>query len=533
MMVSDSMERFAMRLCIAAIVLGVAGAAAVGQGWDAPTARDMQDVAAGAVVKLHVYRSGEDVAGIVPAVLIEPMGRAVATAHPLLGATRVEARLPGVREAVPVQPVAISGELNLAIVQLDINVPMVRAVAKPRQTLTDEPKRGDKLWLVSTEDPKHKLHRTQIIGTAVYDDLDARTLEYLRQSPMTKWIEVEAADDAAHGAKLAFDGEGRFAGFVAWTWLERRRSTPILAAVHVDELKASAQRHIAAWGQLEQQIAGQPPLPLQFPELRITPGRTEQSVRKATHLLDQAAICSLCKGWGTTERKRLAGYESLGGGMRRPVFEYEDAPCPRCEGDGLATAGVLERSLAQLVDALARLNPDPADAAERAETLSTTSQTVRRIAGRLTHPLAGRVNPEAEALFTDGPKRIGQPVVLIGELVRDVRVPGRTDTVMGVRMGAPERRNAPDTARSDSPYARRRAGDDDPRRRVLVIDPALVDESDGQYAIVGGLLAGYVQYQRDLPPVPVLTRGLVAPLAETDQLDAERAERDRERQGGR
>ncbi len=510
-------------IALTTLAVAVTGGAVWGQGWNTSTVENVQSAVKGGMVELRVYREDEDVAGVCAGVLIEPFGRVATTAHALLGATRVEAIIPGAREPVSLQPITVSGELNLAVCDLSARRTMLQNSIEPCELISEEPQRGQKVWLAALVNNGMRTYPATVENTALFGALEDRTRDYLRHSAMSKWIEVEPEADTARSATAAFTEDGKFAGLVAWVWIGDKTPTPVLASVHLAELMSAGSAPLATWGQFQDRIAGNPPLPLQFPRLAVEPSSADRDVRAAAQLIDRTLQCPLCDGWGTIEEKKRTGYETIGGGLRKPVYEYEDKQCPRCEGSGLASGEVLDRAIGRMVDTLARLREAGINSAdERAATMSNASEALGEVAGRLTTAMAERLNPQAEELFTAGATKIGEPILLIGEYVPSVTVPGRSDPMIGVRVAPPEReRHA--HRRSSS---RSNSGDS---RRVLVTDPVHVAEGRGEYALVGGLLAGYVQYKRELPLVPILTRGIVVPLDPVNRIDQEIAEREAER----
>ena len=216
-------------------------------------------------------------------------------------------------------------------------------------------------------------------------------------------------------------------------------------------------------------------------------------LRKQVRLLDQNALCPVCKGTGLFyQRKQVA--VNRGGGLMVPVYMDMPEVCPRCRGTGLNEAKLLRPLLDRVV--LAAVNVQRPAAGDKDKQWVKTRNQLTKVLGKLFEEhyagLRKLLDAKSRALLKVGAGKIGQPVMVMGTLVRKVEMPGvRGGNMLGVRLGDKPAINA---------------------QRVVVSDAVYVGKANRRLALVMGVLAGWVMYSADAPPVAVVSRAWVLPL---------------------
>lgn len=481
------------------------------------------DMAKSAVVELHVYRESQSVASVGQAVVVEASGLAVAPLHVVDGARRVLAKIAGVESMVEVNAAAWDTELDLALLQLNLTDPMARAAIRSVAISPLAPGEGEKLWLIGLADGQMRIDSTTVQAIVGYDELDQSIRKVMRHSVLSRWIVTTGTVPMAMAGGAALDQRGQLVGIPAWSWRTKSEQSALMSITSVPRLIEQRPVELATWDQLATAVAGTQSPRTTFPRLAVESSTDAQTVRLAGGALEQKHECSLCKGEGVLTRKVRAGFE-YAGGLKTPVYQYESYTCTRCEGSGLEPIAQVYRQLSGLAQAIARSNPaDPA----MADALDKVRDMLRQMGQNHFLSLQTHINAEAKKTLGAGARQIGQPVTLVGQLVRTVEVPGAGQPAMGLKLSI---------AGEESEDRQASRGSE---TKVLLIDPRYVDRGQGNLAVVSGVLAGYVSVDATSAPMAVISHAMIVPIDEdklierktADDLNKEReSERDRRRE---
>ncbi len=459
------------------------------------------DKAKGAVVQLRVYRENEHIATDGMATIIDPTGLAVANLHVVEGARRVEAILAGVDEPIEVTPAGFDADLDLVLLQLSRANPMARATMAPLDLVPQAPGPQDKLWLVGMERGRHQFDAAKALGAAAYTDLDDKLRKSIGHGALSKWVIVEDRVSASMAGGAALDAQGRLVGIPTWSWRGDKDASLILSSTHFGRLIEDRPIDPPTWEQLNAKLADTQLPRTTFPTLAVDADQASRDVQRFTLMVDNGHECDLCKGETVLTKRVLAGYKRTAG-LKVPIYHQESYVCPRCEGTGLDPQQQLNGQLSALADAVSRA--DMSD--ERMNhVLDATRDLIREMGHHHFRSLQIMLNSQAKQQVSAGSRKVGQPLMLAGELVRRVEVPGMTRPVMGIKLSVGDDDDGGGGYRS-----RARKGE----TKMLLVDPVFTDRGSGKLALVTGVLAGYVRIDPDESPVAVVSRVMVVPIDE-------------------
>ncbi|MHB1156851.1 MAG: trypsin-like peptidase domain-containing protein [Phycisphaerales bacterium] len=488
---------------------------------------ELTKLAESSVLELVIHRSEGARASGATVTVLDLAGHGVAMLHELIGATKVEARRAGFAEAIPVRLTAIDAEHDLALVQLDLSNPLARAVVRFIEVADDQPGKGDKVWaLAPSPGSDGLLQAMKVVKVAgSTSELDRRTQAALTHSPSTQWLEVDAVLDAAHSGGAVVNERGRLVGIGTWVWVAKRKSSPVVSATHVKALLAAhmndAPDAALGWDGLAKLERGPVMRYTTFP--RLAPGSKSEAasgqddplrwleVRKQVRLLEQNELCPVCKGEGLYYQRKQVG-TSKNGGLAVPMYVSMPEVCPRCGGTGLNEGKVLEPLLERAAKAGAGVAASGEDNKGWVTTRDQLTSVLKKLGEEHYAGLAKLTAGRVKTVLGGGPAQIGQPVVVVGTLMRKVNVPGVQLQGAGAGGGRPGVR----------------LGDvkDKDAQRVLVGDAVYVGEGDERLALVMGELAGWVVYSEDEPAVAVVSRAWVVPLDQAKVDEAVKKQKD-------
>jgi|GEM_PF-6977235 len=526
---------------------------------------ELGKLADSAVLELVVDRGEDARASGATVTVLDLAGHGVAMLHELIGATKVEARRAGFAEAIPARLTAIDAEHDLALVQLDLSNPLARAVVRFIEVAEDQPKKGDNVWaLAPTPAPGSNpgsVAKPQAAGTAGDSqlqamkvvkvaantaELDRRTQAVLTHSSSTQWLEVDAVLDAARSGGPVVNERGRLVGIGTWVWVAKRKSSPVVSATHVKALLAAhggdasdaalgweglmklergpvmryttfprlSQRDEGTEGRRDEVGIGSASFPSSLspsvpPSISSVPSSLWLEVRRQVRLLEQNELCPVCKGEGLYYQRKQVG-TSKSGGLAVPMYVSMPEVCPRCGGTGLNEGKVLEPLLERAARAAARVAASGEDDKEWVTTRDQLTGVLKKLGEEHYAGLAKLTAGRVKTVLGGGPAQIGQPVVVVGTLLKKIHVPGAKLPVAGgglpgVRLGDVKDKDA---------------------QRVLVGDAVYVGEGDERLALVTGELAGWVVYSEDEPAVAVVGRAWVVPLDQSKVDEAVKKQKD-------
>jgi len=479
----------------------------------------LRELAQASVIQLRVHRENKHTTSTGLATIIHLDGLAVTNLHVVEGAKSVEAKLEGVDDWIEVTPAAWDAELDLALLQLSRANPIARATMKAVEIADKAPAAEDKLWLIGHTGKQMAIVGTTAESTGRYGDLDRSIQQQMRHSALSRWIIVSGQTPATIAGGAALDAQGRMVGIPAWLWNAKAESSLVLSSSHFQRLIESRPIEAPTWALLNTKLTGVQLPRTTFPRIRVDEDQSSVDLQRSTLMVERAHECDMCKGEGVLTKRVLTGY-SRQGNVRTPIYQNEDYACPRCDGKGLEPKDKLHKQLATLSDSIARVNTSDT---RIQDTLANTRDFMREMARNHFRSLQVVANAEAKKAIGSGSVHVGEAVILLGTLVRTVKIPGETAPAMGLRLSV------------DHTVDRSSRTSGKGETKVLLTDPVMVDRGEGKLAIVTGVLTGYVQMRADEAPTAVVSRCLIVPIDEdkiivrktAEELTAER-EKERE-----
>lgn len=473
----------------------------------------------GSIVQLRVRRGERAAVGLTPAVVVSRGGLAVASLHALAGATEVKAEVfdRAVENRLPVEPVGIDADHDLALVRLDVTADgAARAALMPLTPADALPEKDAAVWVAHRVGGRTRLSGGHVTWSGLLGELGSRSRDKLGYPEASRWMLIDAESDRGYAMRPIVDKEGELVGLGAWTWPMSGEVVAGLSVEHVSRLMDGTDTtRSMSWLAVSEETEGRGWPYATFPRVAMEGGEGVSKLGRAIQIADRSHACPRCEARGFVLRRVTLGYER-GGGVRKPVNADKAFECPRCDGSGLQEERPMVAGWGVLAGAIAAADLEEEGTSAQFERAAGTLATMGKNHFRGLVDISER---RAAELIEAGPEAIGESVVLFGERVRVGR---RSE--LGGESGLQAIRVFDPTEEEDRRRYRRGRDQREAPTHAVVIDGVRHEaEGRGDLAAVAGVVAGFVAREKGEPALIVVNEAMIVPIEERELVERETA----------
>lgn len=419
------------------------------------------------------------------AFLVDGSGLAVTNYHVIEGASEAQAIVAGMKAPIPVQLVAAKPAFDLALVRIPISDPALKAASlQPLPILSPTPALGTEVWAIGFPSGLGlTVTRGVIGGLRAFGQLPAEMRDILRNyDSASQWLQTDCTLNHGNSGGPLVDPSGGVVGIATWVWPDATNTNFALGARHLADFIAEPRSQTVSFADLKATSRTAAGPRATFPWLDIKQDAPYSEVARAAKTFESQAACQTCKGTGVVTRQVVTGRTS-NGNMSKPTTGVEAQTCPTCGGQYYARTDVLWNGGARFVSRIARTSLEQVGAARPASLIGKSLQAVL-----WANPvvLAERLNDRAVTLLTGATASPGEPILCVGTVTKDLS--SKSGTVRTIVVALQNK-----------------------HLFVIVVDPRLIDATERETVLVGGLLSGRLDGP-DGQLVPVLQGGFVQAL---------------------
>lgn len=418
------------------------------------------------------------------AFIVDGSGLAVTNYHVIEGATEARAIIGGIATPIPVQLVAIKPEFDLALVRLPMSDPLLKGKSlPPLQIQSPSPAPGTEVWAIGFPSGLGlTVTRGVISGIRTFAQLPAEIRGSLRYDSTSQWLQTDCTLNHGNSGGPLVDPSGTVVGIATWHWPDATNTNFALGARHLADFIAQPRAQSISFASLKSNATAVSGPRATFPWLDIKQDLSYSDAARAAKAFENQAACQVCKGTGVVTRKVVTGRTS-DGNMSKPTTGAEARTCPTCGGQYYARTDVIWSCGSRFVSRIARTSSEQLRTARPASLIGNALQTVLSANPAI---LAERLNDRAVTLLTGPTANPGEPVLCVGNVRKDFS--SKSGTVRSLVVALEGKQLV-----------------------VIVVDPRLIDATERETVLVGGLLSGRLDGP-DGQLVPVLQGGFVQSL---------------------